>query len=184
VEGIVDRNVRKDPRIRLALAIARENHAGQTDKSGADYILHPISVASFLPSKKGDEIVVALLHDVIEDTAVTAESLRAFGFDKTIVNAVVALTKRQGESYADYLVRVEAVPLALKVKIADAKHNADIKRFSLPTEADIAKSRVYESHYEAMLAILRKSEPGFALLSDAQSDARRIELLNLMLELQ
>jgi len=107
----------------LALQIAGEAHCGQKDKNGADYILHPIYVSDMCESENAK--IVALLHDVIEDTRVTLDDLRNEGFDEDVVLAVDCLTKRNGESNREYLSRVSKNEIATEVKFADIKHNID-----------------------------------------------------------
>ena len=104
-----------------ALEIAREAHEGQKDMSGRDYILHPIAVSEFCVTERGK--IAALLHDVVEDTAVTLDDLRAAGFGEDIVTAVDCISKRKGEELPDYLGRVALSDIATEVKFADMRHN-------------------------------------------------------------
>lgn len=106
--------------LRNAIAMAALAHGGQVDKVGAPYIFHPIRVASTF----SDEIsqTVAVLHDVIEDTYVTLADLDAH-FPQTVVNAVDALTRREGEAYEDFILRAGRNPIARLVKIADLRDN-------------------------------------------------------------
>lgn len=129
-----------------ALEVAVRAHAGQKDKGGYDYVLHPITVA--LHVRTEDEKVVALLHDAVEDTDVTLEDLRELGFSETIVSAVDALTQRNGEARVDYLRRVKENPLATAVKIADLNHNSDISRIPSPEEKDFARIEKYAAEIE------------------------------------
>lgn len=109
-----------------ALFIASECHMEQLDKAGAPYINHPLAVSKMVEGER--EKVVALLHDVIEDGPVTAEYLGTI-FPEEIVSAVVAMTKREGEDYFDYIRRAAANPIARAVKLADLAHNMDFGRF-------------------------------------------------------
>lgn len=121
-----------------ALSLATEAHGGQVDKGGRPYINHPIAVAAMVDSE--DEKVVALLHDVVEDTGITLEDLhRKYGFSSKIVYAVDCITKRAGESLHDYLLRVKRSELATAVKIADLTHNSDLSRISEPQAKDIQR---------------------------------------------
>lgn len=110
-----------------AMRLAYEAHAGQTDRSGVPYIFHPIHVAEQMT----DELTtcVALLHDVLEDTAMTAERL-AKEFPPEVVEAVVVLTHHPDEAYGDYIRRAAAHPVARVVKIADLAHNSDRSRLT------------------------------------------------------
>ena len=105
-----------------AVKIATSAHAGQNRKfgSGEAYITHPCAVADAVEGK--DAKVVAMLHDVVEDTCWTLEDLRAH-FSDRIVDAVDCLTKREGEPYMDFVERAKGNPLAKRVKVADIKHN-------------------------------------------------------------
>ncbi len=113
----------------LAERIAIEAHEGQTDKAGHPYIDHPRRVAARLDTD--EEGAVAWLHDVIEDTAVTADHLRRAGLSDEVVVAVDALTHRPGEPRDLYLARVKGNRLATTVKLADVADNADLARLAL-----------------------------------------------------
>lgn len=126
-----------------AYYIAKTAHFGQIDKAGNDYFKHPEKVASMVDSN--DEKIVALLHDVIEDTPITLAFLESAGFNPNILEAVDAITKREKEDYDDYIKRVADNPLAKTVKLADMKNNADITRFKNPTEEDFKRADKYKS---------------------------------------
>ena len=85
-----------------------------------------------------------MLHDAIEDSDLTVEELVQEGFPELITNAIAAITKRDGEMYADYLLRVMANAIARKVKIADVTHNMDISRIANPTEKDFQRLEKYK----------------------------------------
>ena len=126
----------------LALSIARKAHEGQLDKAGVDYIKHPIYVASQVDTEK--EKAVALLHDVIEDSPVSAEELLQAGLPETVVTAVQVLTKKKEQDYQTYLETVKKNPLARVVKLADLKHNSDLSRLSSITEKDRERLKKYK----------------------------------------
>lgn len=109
-----------------ALSIAVEAHKGQVDKMGLPYILHPIAVASKVDTLELK--TVAILHDTIEDTFVTADYLLEKGIPEQLVEAVVLLTKPEDEEYEHYVRRVKENPLAKAVKLADLAHNTDPSR--------------------------------------------------------
>ena len=117
----------------LALQIAQKAHAGQVDKAGKDYILHPMTVASYMDTDT--EKTIAYLHDVLEDTDVTVDALRKI-FPNEIVDTLITLTHRKDESYFEYIQRVSKSKLAKKVKVADLLHNLDITRIKEPTKQD------------------------------------------------
>ena len=107
--------------LKTATSIAKRAHRGQTRKWGGHaYFTHPQAVSDAVTGK--DAKVVALLHDVVEDTTVMLDDLRQ-DFNENIVEAVDAISKREGERYWDYIARVKANKLATKVKLADLKHN-------------------------------------------------------------
>ena len=110
-----------------AMNLAYAAHHGQFDKGGVPYIFHPIHLAE----EMDDEVstCVALLHDTVEDTAVTLEEL-AESFPREIVEAVDLLTHREGVEYFDYVRSIRANPVAVKVKLADLRHNGDPNRIS------------------------------------------------------
>lgn len=114
--------------ISKALKIAYTAHQNQIDKGGIPYVQHPIRVA--LSCMTDDEKIVALLHDVIEDTNVTVEELRQAGFSTTIINAIIALTRTDGEDYMQFIKRLSLNDLATSVKIQDLKDNMDIRRLN------------------------------------------------------
>jgi guanosine-3',5'-bis(diphosphate) 3'-pyrophosphohydrolase len=121
----------------LAVSIATKAHSGQVDKAGSSYIKHPLLIASAF----GDEphIVVALLHDVVEDTDITLAQLTSYGFASDMIQAIDAITRRQDESYVKYLTRVKANPIARDVKLADLRYNMDLSRISHPTQKDYTR---------------------------------------------
>ena len=125
----------------LALQIAQKAHAGQVDKAGKDYILHPMTVASYMDTDT--EKTIAYLHDVLEDTDVTVDALRKI-FPNEIVDTLITLTHRKDESYFEYIQRVSKSKLAKKVKVADLLHNLDITRIKEPTKQDYERLEKYK----------------------------------------
>lgn len=116
-----------------AIRIAVAAHGDQLDKGGLPYILHPLHVMDTVDGI--DAKIVAVLHDVVEDTHVTIEGLRYHGFTQEVLDAVEAVTKRKGERKEAYWARVKANPLALQVKLADIAHNSSEERLAvLPME--------------------------------------------------
>ena len=135
-------NIAEQSMVDLALSIARKAHEGQLDKAGVDYIEHPIYVASQVDTE--EEKAVALLHDVIEDSPVSAEELLQAGLPETVVTAVQVLTKKKEQDYQTYLETVKKNPLARVVKLADLKHNSDLSRLSSITEKDRERLKKYK----------------------------------------
>ncbi|MBO6164123.1 MAG: bifunctional (p)ppGpp synthetase/guanosine-3',5'-bis(diphosphate) 3'-pyrophosphohydrolase, partial [Lachnospiraceae bacterium] len=104
-----------------AMKLCYQAHAGQMDKGGLPYVFHPFHVAE----QMDDEIstTVALLHDIVEDTPMTLDELRAADYPPEVVEAIDALSRRESERYMDYVDRLKKNPLAKKVKLADLAHN-------------------------------------------------------------
>src|SRR5436190_17301973 len=114
------------PGLEDAIALAVAAHNGQVDKAGQPYILHPLRVMFRLETE--EERVVGVLHDVLEDTPHTVEGLAGLGYPPAVVDALVALTRRNGETYEAFVERVAQNPLATKVKLADLADNLDVTR--------------------------------------------------------
>ena len=129
--------------INIALSIAKKAHAGQVDKAGIDYIQHPLYVASQVKTEQ--EKAVALLHDVLEDSDITAADLLAYGLSNEVVTAVQTLTKKKGQSYQDYLEKVKSNNLARVVKLADLKHNSDLSRLKTVSNTDYERVKKYKN---------------------------------------
>jgi (p)ppGpp synthase/HD superfamily hydrolase len=126
-----------------AIAIAAEAHAGQYDKAGASYVLHPLRMMLRLASN--DERVVAVLHDVCEDCpGWTFDRLRVEGFTEKILIALDSVTKRDGEAYEDFVRRAANNPIGRAVKLADLQDNCDLSRISNPTQRDFERIGKYK----------------------------------------
>lgn len=137
-----------------ALVIAAEAHQGTTDKGGAPYILHPLRLMQQMTTT--DERIVALLHDVVEDSPWTLDALRAEGFSEEIVAAVDGLTRREGETYEDFIARGASNPLARRVKLADIEDNMDLRRLGEIREKDLERLKRYQRARNAILAEMAK----------------------------
>ncbi|MBO2568052.1 hypothetical protein [Shewanella algae] len=124
-----------------AISIATKAHAGQLDKAGQPYILHPLRL--MLKFQAEDEMIVAVLHDVVEDSSFTLESLKKYEFSEVVINAVASLTKSKGESYEDFVLRVSNNDLARKVKLEDIRDNLDLTRLGKITDKDLARVEKY-----------------------------------------
>jgi (p)ppGpp synthase/HD superfamily hydrolase len=125
-----------------AIAIAAEAHAGQIDKAGAPYVLHPLRM--MLRMSSIDERIVAALHDVCEDCpGWTFDRLRREGFREHIIEALQSVTKRDGEEYEDFVRRAAANPIGRGVKLADLIDNSDLSRIAAPSERDLQRIEKY-----------------------------------------
>ena len=127
-----------------ALQIANNAHEGQVDKGGLPYILHPLHVASFFT---GDRKIIAILHDVVEDSAVTMVDLEGYGFSDRVCRGVFNLTRQHGETYDEYIQGVAKNPDSVAIKLRDLEHNMDITRLSAIDEGCWARLMRYHSAY-------------------------------------
>ena len=124
-----------------AIEIAARTHAGQTDKGGAPYILHPLRV--MLRVAPGAQQIVAVLHDVVEDSDVTFEDLEREGFAAEVISGLRAVTKVEGESYEDFVARAARDPVGKAVKLADLMENSDLSRIAEPSQKDLERVEKY-----------------------------------------
>ena len=125
-----------------AIQIMYEAHKNQVDKANVPYVFHPFFVASFMDDE--DSTIVALLHDVIEDTEYDISDMVKLGFSDEIIEALVCLTHKEGEDYFEYIKRISSNPLATKVKLADLSHNSDLSRLDNVTETDLQRYHKYQ----------------------------------------
>ncbi len=131
------------PNIEDAILLATEKHRGQVDKSGAPYIVHPLQVMCRMRTET--ERIVAVLHDVVEDTDVTLDDLRALGYSDEIVDAIDHLSRRDGESYEQFIQRIKPHPLAVRVKLGDLQDNMDIRRAGKLDQKDLERFQRYQA---------------------------------------
>ena len=129
-----------------------EKHRGQVDKAGLPYYGHLIRVSQDLFN--GKRKIVALLHDSIEDTDVTAEYLLQQGFPQEIVEAVVAMSRKEGESYEDFIDRVAENKLATEVKLSDLEDNMNIFRLNEITEEDRLRLNRYLKAWRKLVELV------------------------------
>ena len=136
------------PLVKRAMRLCFEAHRDAVDKSGIPYVFHPAHVAEQMDSEAAT--CVALLHDVIEDTPLTADDIRAAGMSEEVVEALLLMTHDPSVDYMDYVAALAANPLARQVKMADLRHNMDTTRLEAVTEKDLAR----RAKYERALALL------------------------------
>lgn len=136
------------PTTKKALKLCFEAHKDQVDKCGTPYVFHPFHLAE--QSTDESTTVVALLHDVVEDTRYTLKDLEDMGFSKDILDALALLTHDPGVPYMDYVRKIKNNPIARAVKLLDLKHNSDTTR--LDTVDEKALQRVEK--YKAAIAVL------------------------------
>jgi (p)ppGpp synthase/HD superfamily hydrolase len=145
-----------------AYDIMQTAHEGQYDKGGNHYFLHPFRVSQevknhfFGWSSDFDKFIaecVALLHDVIEDSNITANDLVNEGFEHAIVNRVVRMTRKEGESYMDYIKRIGEDNICRIVKMCDLKDNMDITRLETVTDKDFDRLKKYHKAYKYLKSL-------------------------------
>jgi (p)ppGpp synthase/HD superfamily hydrolase len=133
-----------------ALRLAVQAHAGQTDKAGQPYILHPLRLMMRMAIEA--ERLVAVLHDVVEDSPATLDDLRAAGFDEAVVEAVDRLTRRETESYDEFIARIAPHDLARRVKLADLQDNMDMTRLDALDERAVERMQRYLRSWHVLRA--------------------------------
>jgi len=131
-----------------ALRIAYDAHKEQVDKAGIPYIFHPFHLAEQMETE--DEVIVALLHDVVEDTGITLEDLYEHGFSKNVLDAISLLTHNDGSEYMDYIQKIKPNQLAKKIKLADLRHNSDRARVDFPDNVNERMSSRWEKYENAI----------------------------------
>ena len=126
-----------------AMKLCFEAHKDQKDKGGLPYVFHPFHVAEQMDDE--ESTIVALLHDVVEDSGYTLESLAEKGFGDAVIEALRLLTHDDEVPYFEYIRRIKTNPLATKVKLKDLAHNSDLDRLGHgPTDADEARLNKYK----------------------------------------
>jgi (p)ppGpp synthase/HD superfamily hydrolase len=136
------------------LVIATNAHHGQYDRGGNPYILHPLKVMHYIKSDDEELMCMALGHDVIEDTKVTYAELREAGISERVIKGIRALTKQPGQTYEEYKDGVFANIDAMRVKMADLRHNTDIRRLKGVTQKDLDRIEKYHRFYVEIKARL------------------------------
>ncbi len=129
------------PKTKMALKLCFEAHKEQTDKSGIPYVFHPFHLAEQM--KTEETTVVALLHDLVEDTEYTIEDLMNMGFDQSITDAIALMTHADDVDYMEYVRKIKENPIAKEVKLADLKHNSDLTRLDTVDENALKRREKY-----------------------------------------
>lgn len=156
------------------LQLATSRHEGQFDKGGNPYILHPLKVMYYTKSSDEEIQCIAVGHDLIEDTypsmAAGVAALKKAGFTTRIILGIAALTKYPDDSYEEYKARVKANPDAVVVKMADLRHNTDIRRLKgkTITEKDVARSVRYWEFYLELEEIRNKNNAAIQQTEETQ----------------
>lgn len=130
------------------LVLATNAHAGQFDKGGVLYILHPLKVMHYLKTTDVELQCIALCHDVVEDCDVTWSDLEKAGATPRIIDGVSRLTKVPGQTYEQYQISVLGSVDAMLVKLQDLRHNSDLRRMKGVTEKDVQRVAKYMAFYQ------------------------------------
>ncbi len=131
-----------------AIRLAVEAHSGQVDKAGAPYIIHPLRMMMTMGTAV--DKIVAVLHDVVEDTGWTLEALLHEGFSEEVVEAVACVTRQEDESYEAFIERSAQHPIARRVKLADLEDNMDVRRIDSLTEKDQSRLVRYQKAWRRL----------------------------------
>ena len=130
------------PTLEQAIELAVKHHKGQYDKGGKPYILHPLRLMMSVDTD--DEKIVAVMHDLVEDTHITIAYLRTAGFSEKVLSALDCVTNRDNEDYESFIERIAQNPLATKVKLADLEDNMDLSRIPEPSKKDYKRIEKYK----------------------------------------
>lgn len=125
-----------------ALKLSFEAHKEQTDKSGIPYVYHPFHLAEQMNSE--ETVIVALLHDVVEDTDYTLQDIADMGFSQAVIDALALMTHDKAVPYMDYIAKIKENPIATTVKLADLQHNSDASRLNIVDEKAIQRIQKYK----------------------------------------
>lgn len=152
-----------------AVRIAADAHDGQLDKSGQAYLHHPLRVMAAVQQHGEHAQIVAVLHDVVEDSAVTFDDLRAEGFGDPLIQSLQCLTHSREEPYVDYIVRCKADHTARLVKLADLVDNARLDRVLLRPDSlprDLRRIQQYALAYKFLTDILNEEQYRAAMVGN------------------
>lgn len=133
-----------------ALKLSFEAHQNQVDKSGMPYVFHPFHLAEQMEDE--NTTIVALLHDVVEDTDIGFDDLYKMGFSQTVIEALKLLTHDDNEPYEDYIDRIKKNEIAKVVKLADLRHNSDLSRLDNVDEKALKRAEKYKKSINTLLA--------------------------------
>ena len=138
------------PLTKKALKLCFDAHRDQLDKSGLPYVFHPFHLAEQMDSE--NTVILALLHDVVEDSPYTHEDLQQMGFPQPVLEALRLLTHDDAEPYEDYVARIAHNPLARQVKLADLRHNSDLSRLDTVDEWALQRNAKYQRAIAVLVA--------------------------------
>lgn len=142
----------------IAIALAATRHAGQFDKGGMPYSLHVLKVMHYTKSDDLEILMIAVLHDIVEDTGITYQELHEMGFTDCVIGGIRLLTKIPGQSADEYKAGLLTSRDAIIVKLADLRHNSDIRRLKGVTEKDVKRVVKYHNMWLELSAALESWE--------------------------
>lgn len=142
--------MKKGEMLNAMLLLAVTHHAGQFDKGGRPYVLHPLKVMHYLKTDDEELQCIAVGHDLIEDTKVTFQDFRDAGISERVIAGITALTKFKGQTYEEYKTAVKSNRDAILVKLCDLRHNTDIRRRTGTSDKDALRIARYFSFYEEL----------------------------------
>ena len=137
------------PMTKKALKLCFDAHKNQIDKSGMPYVFHPFHLAEQMTDET--TTVVALLHDIVEDTDYSLKDLSDMGFDCAVLDALRLLTHEEGVPYMEYVREIKTNPIATSVKLADLRHNSDLTRLDVIDEAALQRAEKYHNAIEFLM---------------------------------
>lgn len=126
-----------------ALKLCFEVHKSQVDKSGVPYVFHPVHLAEQMENEEA--IIVALLHDVIEDSDYTLKDITQMGFSEKITEALSLLTHKHSEPYMEYIAKLKDNSIARVVKLADLEHNSDLSQLDVIDDRALKQNKKYQT---------------------------------------
>lgn len=148
------------PTTKKAMKLCFDAHKEQVDQSGLPYVFHPFHLAEQMTDE--DTTIVALLHDVVEDTDYTFADLEAMGFSEPVVNAIRAMTRLEGVPYMEYVAKIKDDPIARQVKLADLRHNSDLSRLDAVDQKALDRAE----KYRAAMALLEAANSVHSVLRE------------------
>ena len=138
-----------------ALMLCFQAHKEQSDKSGMPYVFHPFHLAEQMDTEEAT--IVALLHDIIEDTDLTLEDLSEMGYPPAVIDALALMTHDPSVPYMDYVKKISGNALATKVKLADLRHNSDLNRLDVVDDRAIARVKKYAEAIALLESVAREA---------------------------
>lgn len=126
---------------KMALKLCFEAHKDQVDKSGMPYVFHPFHLAEQMEDET--TTIVALLHDLVEDTDYTFDDLKEMGFSNSVIDALTLMTHDKSVPYMTHVEQIKTNPIATAVKIADLKHNSDLSRLDIVDDKALKRKEKY-----------------------------------------